>query len=63
MTNSTLQILFSVTASLAILLYLAPGVLRFGPQARRWAERGAMGVVGLGILAALTATLVWAMRG
>lgn len=63
MTDTTLNILFSAIASLAILFYLAPGVFRLGANARRWTERGAFGLIGLGLLAALAATLGWAFKG
>lgn len=63
MTDTQLQMLFSAIASLAILFYLAPGVFRLGAEARRWTERGALGMIGLGLLAALAATLAWAVKG
>ena len=55
-----LNLLFSTIAALAILLYMAPGVLRLRPQVRRYTEPAAMAVILLGMLAAV---LLWAFGG
>ena len=60
MSDTDLNLLFSSIAALAILLYMAPGVLRFSPQARRLTERLAIGVVGIGMAAGL---LLWLLGG
>lgn len=60
MSHTDLNLLFSTIAALAVLLYLAPGVLRLSPQARRITEPLALGLVILGILAAL---LLWLFGG
>jgi hypothetical protein len=60
MNHTDLNLLFSTIAALAVLLYLAPGVLRLSPQARRITEPLALGLVILGILAAL---LLWLFGG
>ncbi len=60
MSHIDLNLLFSTIAALAVLLYLAPGVLRLSPQARRITEPLALGLVILGILAAL---LLWLFGG
>ncbi len=60
MTTLDLNLLFSTVAALAILLYMAPGVLRLSPQVRRYTEPAAMGVILIGIAAAL---LLWAFGG
>lgn len=60
MNTLDLNILFSTVAALAILLYMAPGVLRLNPKVRRYTEPAAMGLILLGILAAI---LLWAFGG
>ena len=46
-----LNLLFSTIAALAILLYMAPGVLRLPPSVRRYTEPAALGLIGIGMLA------------
>ena len=60
MSDTDLNLLFSSIAALAVLLYLAPGVLRLSPQVRRLTEPLAIGLVGVGILAAI---LLWLLGG
>lgn len=60
MTTLDLNLLFSTVAALAILLYMAPGVLRLRPQVRRYTEGAALGLIGLGILFAVG---LWAFGG
>lgn len=60
MNSLDLNLLFSTVAALAILLYMAPGVLRLSPQARRYTEPAAIGLIIIGIVAAI---LLWAFGG
>lgn len=53
MSDTDLNLLFSSIAALAVLLYLAPGVLRLSPQARRLTEPLAIGLVGVGMIIGL----------
>lgn len=56
MTDRDLNLLFSAIAALAILLYMAPGVLRLRPTVRRYTEPAALGLIGIGLL---TGVLLW----
>ena len=58
MNTLDLNLLFSTVAAPAILLYRAPGVLRLSPQARRYTEPAAIGLILIGILAAI---LLWVL--
>lgn len=58
MNTLDLNLLFSTVAALAILLYMAPGVLRLSSQARRYTEPAAIGLILIGILAAI---LLWVL--
>ena len=51
---------FSAIASLAILLYLAPGVLRLGPSVRRYTQLGALALIGVGMALAFG---LWLFQG
>lgn len=55
-----LNVLFSAIAALAILVYMAPGVLRLPPAVRRYSEPAALGLLGLGMMAGL---LLWLLGG
>ena len=53
-----LEQIFPLIASLAILVWLAPGVVPMSPKARRLAPMVALGLVVLGIVMALGAFIV-----
>ncbi len=55
-----LNLLFSAIAALAILLYMAPGVLRLSPTVRRYTEPAALGLIGIGMAAGI---LFWLFGG
>ena len=55
-----LNALFSAIAALAVLLFMAPGVLRLSPRVRRYTEPAALGLIGIGIGAGL---LLWFFGG
>lgn len=55
-----LNLLFSAIAALAILLYMAPGVLRLSPTIRRYTERAALGLIGVGMAIGV---LFWFLGG
>jgi hypothetical protein len=60
MSNLDLNLLFSAIAALAILLYMAPGVLRLSPNLRRYTEPAALGLIGIGMAAGV---LFWLFGG
>ena len=55
-----LNLLFSAIAALAILLYMAPGVLRLSPTIRRYTEPAALGLIGVGMAIGV---LFWLLGG
>lgn len=56
MTALDLNLLFLAIAALAILLYMAPGVLRLPNSVRRYSEPAALGLIGVGMAAGV---LLW----
>ncbi|WP_169728319.1 hypothetical protein [Geminicoccus roseus] len=53
-----LEQIFPLIASLAILVWLAPSVFRMSPATREMTSKIALGLIALGILAALAAFVV-----
>jgi hypothetical protein len=51
--------LVTVLMFMAMLAYLAPGVVSLSPAGRRWVQIAASSLLGVAILIAVIATLIW----